>query len=177
MSLEQEIISRHKNFHAEIARRAALVPQKEERTYSIPNAPFGVKKVNPMLPVKKEAPVNREPLWWHCMWFADLIAMRAPREPGPPPVGYIQAVVARHFGVTKTDLISERRTQNVVLPRQIAMYLAKVMTTRSYPEIGRRFGGRDHTTVIHSVRKVGARCVSDLEFAGKIESIKSELRA
>ena len=167
--------ARSVKFHAEIARRAALVPQKEERSYSIPNTPFGVRKINPMLPVKK--PVNHEPHWWHCMWFADLIAVRAPREPGPPPVGFIQAVVARHFGVTKTDLISVQRTQNVVLPRQVAMYLAKVMTPKSYPEIGLRFGGRDHTTVIHSVRKISARCVSDLEFAGKIESIKSELRA
>jgi hypothetical protein len=59
-------------------------------------------------------------------------------------------------GVTTRDLLSARRTANVVLPRQIAMYIAKTLTIKSLPEIGRRFGGRDHTTVLHAVRKVRA---------------------
>lgn len=177
MTLEQEIIARHKNFRAEIARRAALVTQKEVTTYSIPNTPFGVKKVNPMLPVKKEKPVNREPFWWHCMWFFDLLHVPTARPPGAPSIGFIMAVVARHYGLTKLDLMSARRTQNIVLPRQIAMYFAKTMTTRTLPEIGRRFGGRDHKTVLHAVRKISARCVSDHEFAGLIAKLKAEIGA
>jgi chromosomal replication initiator protein len=66
----------------------------------------------------------------------------------------IQKSVATHFGVTPADICSKRRTQNVVRPRHVAMYLAKTMTTRSLPDIGRRFGGRDHSTVIHAVKKV-----------------------
>lgn len=171
---QSEAYQRHKRFHDEIAYRATLVYQPEERTYSIPNKPFGVAKI-PDLVIKE--PPNIEPLYWHCMWFADLIAIRQPRPPGPPTIDLIQRTVARHYGVTKHDMLSERRTANVVLPRQIAMYLCKRLTPRSLPEVGRRFGGRDHTTVLHGIRKITARCVWDSEFAGKIEAIASELRA
>ena len=66
----------------------------------------------------------------------------------------IQKVVARHYNVPRSELISARRTRTIVRPRQVAMYLCKVMTPRSLPEIGRRFGNRDHTTVLHAVRKI-----------------------
>src|SRR5690606_3466910 len=66
----------------------------------------------------------------------------------------ILKIVARHYKVPRNELLSSRRSRDVVRPRQIAMYLAKALTSRSLPEIGRRFGGRDHTTVLHSVRKV-----------------------
>jgi chromosomal replication initiator protein len=66
----------------------------------------------------------------------------------------ILKVVGRHFNVGRTDLLSPRRARSVVVPRQIGMYLAKKMTARSLPEIGRRFGGRDHSTVLHAVRKI-----------------------
>lgn len=68
----------------------------------------------------------------------------------------IQRAVAKRYGVSVPDLVSKRRTQSVVRPRHVAMYLAKTLTTRSLPDIGRRFGGRDHSTVIHAVRKVTA---------------------
>ena len=61
----------------------------------------------------------------------------------------IQRIVARHYNVSRQELVSNRRTRVIVKPRQIAMYLAKTLTPRSFPEIGRRFGGRDHTTVLH----------------------------
>jgi chromosomal replication initiator protein len=81
----------------------------------------------------------------------DLIGAREPRR---IRIEDIQKVVSRHFNVSKSDLLSSRRTRTIVRPRQIAMYLSKMMTPRSLPEIGRRFGGRDHTTVLHAVRKI-----------------------
>ena len=66
----------------------------------------------------------------------------------------IQKKVAEHYNIRITDMHSPRRSRSVARPRQIAMYLAKSITSRSLPEIGRKFGGRDHTTVIHAVRKV-----------------------
>ena len=81
----------------------------------------------------------------------DLIGAREPRR---IRIEDIQKVVSRHFNVSKSDLLSSRRTRTIVRPRQIAMYLSKNMTPRSLPEIGRRFGGRDHTTVLHAVRKI-----------------------
>jgi chromosomal replication initiator protein len=66
----------------------------------------------------------------------------------------IQRRVAEYFNVKMGDMLSARRARSVARPRQIAMYLSKQLTTRSLPEIGRKFGGRDHTTVIHAVRKI-----------------------
>src|SRR5205814_1301683 len=77
-----------------------------------------------------------------------------PQEPKRIKIEDIQRVVARQYNVSRSDLLSSRRTANVVRPRQVAMYLAKTLTLRSLPEIGRRFGGRDHTTVLHAVRKI-----------------------
>lgn len=88
----------------------------------------------------------------------------------------IQTAVARHYRVARADILSARRTANVVMPRQIAMYLCKTLTLRSLPEIGRRFGGRDHTTVLHAVRKIEGLIPRDCRLAGEIDSIKTELR-
>ena len=66
----------------------------------------------------------------------------------------IQKATSEHFGLKQADLISERRNRSVARPRQAAMWLAKQLTTRSLPDIGRRFGGRDHTTVIHAVKRI-----------------------
>jgi chromosomal replication initiator protein len=77
----------------------------------------------------------------------------------------IMKVVGRHFNVAKADLLSPRRARSVVVPRQIGMYLAKKLTSRSLPEIGRRFGGRDHSTVLHAVRKIDEQIRGDEKLA------------
>ncbi|KEC56184.1 chromosomal replication initiator protein DnaA [Bartonella koehlerae] len=84
----------------------------------------------------------------------------------------IQRAVARHYNVSKQDLLSNRRTRTVVKPRQVAMYLAKMLTPRSLPEIGRRFGGRDHTTVLHAVRKIEDLVCDDQTLAKELELLK-----
>jgi chromosomal replication initiator protein len=73
----------------------------------------------------------------------------------------IQRRVAEYYNVRLADMLSARRARAVARPRQVAMYLSKQLTTRSLPEIGRKFGGRDHTTVIHAVRKIDELCQSD----------------
>jgi chromosomal replication initiator protein len=93
-------------------------------------------------------------------------------EPKRVRIEDIQRVVARHYNVSKTELLSNRRTRTIVKPRQIAMYLAKVMTPRSLPEIGRRFGGRDHTTVLHAVRKIEDLTGSDNTLAQELELLR-----
>jgi hypothetical protein len=75
--------------------------------------------------------------------------------------------------ITFADLKSQRRNKTAVRARQIAMYLAKTMTEQSLPEIGRRFGGRDHTTILHGVRKIERLVVSSPELSAQIERIKS----
>lgn len=84
----------------------------------------------------------------------------------------IQRIVARQFNVSRNDLLSNRRTRMIVRPRQIAMYLSKMMTPRSLPEIGRRFGGRDHTTVLHAVRKIEELTTQDKNLAHEVELLK-----
>jgi chromosomal replication initiator protein len=94
------------------------------------------------------------------------------REPKRVKIEDIQKLVASHYNVTKADILSARRTANVVRPRQIAMYLAKTLTPRSLPEIGRRFGGRDHTTVLHAVRKIEALAGADGRLSEEIDLLK-----
>ncbi|HUG62920.1 MAG TPA: chromosomal replication initiator protein DnaA, partial [Methylomirabilota bacterium] len=89
----------------------------------------------------------------------------------------IQRIVAKHYNVSKQDLLSSRRTRSIVWPRHIAMYMSKSLTPRSLPEIGRRFGGRDHTTVLHAVRRVEECLKSDQNLAQEIEALKRMLEA
>jgi chromosomal replication initiator protein len=80
----------------------------------------------------------------------------------------ILRVVGKHYNVPKSDLLSPRRARSIVRPRQIGMYLAKTLTTRSLPEIGRRFGGRDHSTVLHAVRKIEGLIRTDEKLAREV---------
>lgn len=87
----------------------------------------------------------------------------------------IQRKVAEHYNIRLADMHSARRSRNVARPRQVAMFLAKQLTARSLPEIGRKFGGRDHTTVMHAVRKVEELVGEDVSFAQDVEVIKRAL--
>ena len=90
-------------------------------------------------------------------------------------VDKIQNIVSNYFNIPLTDMLSQRRSRPLARPRQIAMYLAKKMTTRSLPEIGRRFANRDHTTVIHAVKTITRLSEQDEEMKKNIIQIKSLL--
>ena len=81
----------------------------------------------------------------------------------------IQKKVVEHYNIKLSDMHSPRRSRSVARPRQVAMYLAKSITTRSLPEIGRKFGGRDHTTVIHAIKTIEEIMVNDPSLAEDIE--------
>jgi chromosomal replication initiator protein len=87
----------------------------------------------------------------------------------------ILRIVSRHFAVSKADILSDRRHRSVVRPRQIGMYLAKQLTSRSLPEIGRRFGNRDHTTVLHAIRKIDKEIGDNPHLKEEIEELKRQL--
>jgi chromosomal replication initiator protein len=93
-------------------------------------------------------------------------------EPKRVRIEDIQRIVARHYSVSRQEMISNRRTRTIVKPRQIAMYLSKTMTPRSFPEIGRRFGGRDHTTVLHAVRKIEGLLGQDTKLSHEVELLR-----
>lgn len=92
-------------------------------------------------------------------------------------VDRIQRAVCEEFNVTLTDMTSKRRARVIARPRQVAMYLSKKLTKRSLPDIGRRFGGRDHTTVMHAVKRIDELRASDAEFNAQIETVESVLKA
>jgi len=87
----------------------------------------------------------------------------------------IQRKVAEHFTLKMSDLLSERRARAVARPRQVAMYLCKKLTPRSLPEIGRKFGGRDHTTVMHAVKKIDELMNEDASFKDEVELVRRAL--
>jgi len=88
----------------------------------------------------------------------------------------IQKAASEHFGLKQADLISERRNRSIARPRQCAMWLAKQLTTRSLPDIGRRFGGRDHTTVLHAIRRIDQLRQEDPQLARDLEALTRKLR-
>lgn len=92
-------------------------------------------------------------------------------------VDQIQKAVAEHYGLKQADMISERRARAVARPRQAAMWIAKQITTRSLPDIGRRFGGRDHTTVLHAVRRIEALKADDPVLARDLDTLLRKLRS
>jgi chromosomal replication initiator protein len=102
----------------------------------------------------------------------DLVAGIEPRR---IKVEDILRIVSRHFAVSKADILSDRRHRSVVRPRQIGMYLAKQLTSRSLPEIGRRFGNRDHTTVLHAIRKIDKEIGDNPHLKEEIEELKRQL--
>lgn len=99
----------------------------------------------------------------------DLVGRREPRK---VRIEDIQKIVSQHYNVSRSDMLSARRTRTIVLPRQIAMYIAKNVTPRSLPEIGRRFGNRDHTTVLHAVRKIEGLLQTDKKLGQEIELLR-----
>lgn len=96
-------------------------------------------------------------------------------EPRRPKIEDILRIISRHYGVSKGDLLSQRRHRSVVWPRQIGMYLAKQLTARSLPEIGRRFGNRDHTTVLHAIRKIESEITDNPRLRDELEELKKLL--
>jgi len=87
----------------------------------------------------------------------------------------IQKEVAEYFGVSVSDLKAKRRSRNIILPRQIAMYMSRKLTNNSLPEIGSAFGGKDHTTVLHACKKIEGQVHIDKEIQQRIEAITTVL--
>jgi chromosomal replication initiator protein len=98
---------------------------------------------------------------------------------GEPPktltIEVIQKTVADHFKLKVSDLKSKKRQRALTLPRQIAMYLSRTMTKSSFPEIGTCFGGKDHTTVMHAVKKITNDRIKDLDIKAHVESLERNL--
>ncbi|MFV8210809.1 chromosomal replication initiator protein DnaA [Streptococcus pluranimalium] len=107
-------------------------------------------------------------------------AIRARKKDGPQvtviPIEEIQAMVGKFYGVTVKEIKATKRTQNIVLARQVAMYLAREMTDNSLPKIGKEFGGRDHSTVLHAYNKIKNMLAQDESLRIELETLKNKIK-
>lgn len=117
-----------------------------------------------------EAPGPSQPFWF---WVLDEID---PAEPSTPKISLIQKIVCQHFDISHAEMISPQRNAPLVRVRQIAMFLAKEMAARSLPEIGLRFGGRDHTTALHSVRKIERLALADGDLSNELNVLRAKIK-
>lgn len=117
-----------------------------------------------------EEPAPREP------WFK-IVGEGPAAEPRKPFIQEILIECAKFYGVSRLDILSSRRTAIVIRPRQVSMYLAKTMTPHSLPEIGRRMGDRDHTTVLHGVRKIARMIENDADLASDVAHIATAIES
>ena len=150
---------------AERGSEALMVAILKAKGHPIPERPK--RQYPPQLSVFREAVRLPEPCP-HC---------GAPTKPSAVMVAHIQHTVASYYGIEPGAMKSAQRGFEVSRPRQVAMYLSSVLTPKSLPEIGRRFGGRDHTTVIHAIKAVKARMASDAEVLLDVEVLKERLGA
>ena len=105
----------------------------------------------------------------------EVLADLFPTDQGEVRIDLIQEAVGRHYGITIDELVGEKRTKRVVVPRQVAMFLCRELTDASLPAIGRAFGGRDHTTVIYAVQKVTTQMSEEGEVYEAVQSLTQSL--
>lgn len=148
---QQRAYDAHLRFHASVAMLALAKP---------PRVPPSV----PRDLICVRTPKGRDFLW-----------IASPPENRTATIKRIQAVVAKSYNISVLDIVSQRRTKSVIMPRQIAMYLARTMTTRSFPEIGRQFGGRDHTTILSAFNKINGMISKETAFAVEVNLLKQEI--
>jgi hypothetical protein len=171
-----EIKERHKSFHSKIAAQAKI-----DTGISCPSASNRIPARGPIPPSAED--IAR----WTERQRAIPIPVAAPIEPlfsiiaevvQPQPITVTQIInaVAAECNLTRNDILSARRLAPIVRARQIAMYLAKELTGFSFPALGRRFGYRDHTTVLHGVRKIERLYHSDIEMMALVERVRNKIK-
>jgi len=161
--LTPELERQHRK-HAAARQRIAAKPAHKPASILQP-----VATVEAPTPEKAESWVDRQKRIW--FWIEKDLG-----PVGPITISMIQEIVCDHYGITHNDLVCKRRTMNIMLPRQIAMYLCKALTPHSLPKISARFGGRDHTTALSNVRKIERLIAVDPELARTIEVLTREIK-
>ena len=127
-------------------------------------------------PAKRKPPAQPQKFseGWESMWFFDLVqGAREPRQ--VVPVSEIKIAVCKHYRITAMDLDSDRRDRASVLPRQMAMYLARQLTACSFAEIGRVFRGRDHSTALHAKERIEILVARNPSVAADLRALRRAL--
>lgn len=160
-----EASDRYQQTSARVATERLLERLREHHDYSIV-MPVMAKPPIPKV-VEEVVEVERKPL---VEIVSEIVA-----EPQHLTVEKIQRAVCKHYSISRNDLLSARRKIDVCRPRQVAMYLAKTLTTRSFPDIGRRFGNRDHTTALSACRRIEAKMQTDAKIASDVAQLTALL--
>ena len=150
------------------AMKAATV-ERRARLYAVRPEPVAPVEIVPP-PVKLPVKPKRD-------YIRDWLALASPASIKPAPHRRIIDIVAEQTGINRIDLLSDRRTANVVMPRQICFYLLKSCTALSLPLIGRYMGGKDHTTVLHGVRKIASLIETDAALRAQVESLTLRIQS
>jgi len=168
-------------FEQAILRRAAAISSQIEYATAVITAPTADAVAIPIEHVETPAEsIDVVPTECRAVFVSadSAVDLGATVDPAPSlSIEKVQRVVAAELGVRRLDLVSNRRTADIVWPRHVAMYLCREMTPRSLPEIGRRFGNRDHTSVMHAHRKIGALVGSDPAVASQVAFLKARVCA
>jgi hypothetical protein len=173
---QRKAVERRANFLASIAAKAAELADRKTR---IALEAVSIAAVEAPLISRPEMRIIVSDLMPEPNEKWSVIVPTSPKpvlRPSHPSVRDIQLAVCKHYDVKLLDMMSLRRTADIVKPRQVAMYLAKTMTLRSLPDIGRRFGGRDHTTALHAVRKIESLVELDGDIARDVATITANIK-
>jgi len=167
---QREAVERRRAFHASIAAKAAELADRKTRLRlaAIPVAAIEA----PLISVPAVNVVSQDKVIESSQpdWFVVL-----PPGEGQPLIRDIQKTVCTYYKVTLADMFSRRRTADIVKPRQVAMFLCKELTHHSFPQIARKFGGRDHTTALHAIRKIPVDAYRCADLAQDIVILREKL--
>lgn len=167
---QRAAIERQQQFRASIAAKAAELADRKTRLKlaAIPIAAMEAPLVS--IPEVSVVAPETEASETDSIWFVVL-----PPGQGQPLIRDIQMTVCKYYKVTLADMFSRRRTADIVKPRQVAMFLCKELTRHSLPQIARKFGGRDHTTALHSIRKIPIDAYRCADLAQDIVILREKL--
>jgi chromosomal replication initiation ATPase DnaA len=166
---QRSAVIRHRSFRETIAAKAAELADRKANEALNALRVVALETPLSLTPslqsvTLEDVPEEADPLAQN--WFEVLPA--EPKRSDFPSIRDIQKAVCKLYDVKLVDMLSSRRTAIIVKPRQVAMFLSKTLTLHSLPQIGRRFAGKDHTTVLHAVRKTERLCLSDAALAHDI---------
>lgn len=147
-------------------------------THDVPTRPYGEPEAV-VIPIDPNAWAERQKERFKAPWFeiVDGPLNFEQQDPAPIKIEHVQRIVCRHYLMDRNDMLSMRRTKDACLPRHVAMYLCRQLTTRSLVEIGKRFCDRDHTTCIAAIRKISRMIGENIKFAEEVEDIRKKCEA
>jgi hypothetical protein len=167
---EAAAVERRRKFHADIAAKAAALASPQKANATTPES-FPAETDPPIMPSSFSELLARRAAVLKKLDQVDETIARAVF----PPIALIQRIVAARYQLSRKDMLSTLRTSDVSTARQIAMYIARQVTPLSSLKIGRAFGNRDHTTVLHAINKINRLKASSPELVAEIEALTAEV--